>query len=175
MRNKLAKIYVTEMKRNKYMVYMAVDDYMYGLGIYKYAKSDETWKTCDVWLTEGQAQQHMYRSMVVGMARMGETIAELASGTLQEPVIWDVRGERTVCAVEINIIMERGLIVVQAPHTEWSVAIESGVIQNAHEAARELCLAGAPQWAAHYAITVMRRWDEIMKQREREAENGRES
>lgn len=71
MKNKLAKIYITEMKKNKYMVYMAVDDYLYGLGTYKYCKRDETWEVEDeILLTEGMAQRRMYRAMVIGMARI---------------------------------------------------------------------------------------------------------
>lgn len=171
MKNKLVKIYVTEMKKNKYMVYMAVDDYLYGLGTYKYYKKDETWEVeNDILLTEGMAQRRMYRAMVIGMARIGETIAELASGTLQEPLIWDVRGERTVCAVEVNINMERKLVTVEAPHANWCVSVKPEVMKNAHEAARELCLAGAPQWAAHFTMTVMKRWKKIMAQREQEVQ-----
>ena len=174
MKNKLAKIYITEMAKHKYMVYMAVDDYMYGLGTYKYVKSDETWEVEDeILLTEGMAQRRMYRAMVIGMARIGETIAELAAGILAEPIIWDVRGERTVCAVEVNINMERKLVTVEAPHADWCVSVKPETMQVAHEAARELCLAGTPQWAAHYVITVMRRWEKIMRQRELEQEVAR--
>lgn len=174
MKNKLAKIYVTEMGKRKYLVYMAVDDYLYGLGTYRYCKRDETWEVEDeILLTEGMAQRRMYRAMVIGMARIGETIAELAAGTLQEPMIWDVRGERTVCAVEININMERKLVTVEASHADWCVSVKPEVMKNAHEAARELCLAGTPQWAAHYVITVMRRWKKIMEQKELEQEVAR--
>ena len=162
MKNKLAKIYVTEMKKNKYLVYMAVDGYMYGLGTYRYYKKDEGWKVKgNGWMTEGQAQRQMYRAMVIGMARIGETIAELTAGTLQEPMIWDVKGERTVCAVDIRL--EEGLVPVEAPHSKWCVSIKQESMKNAHEAARELCLAGAPQWAAQYTITIMRRWKKIMR------------
>lgn len=171
MKNKLAKIYVTEMKRNKYMVYMAVNDYLYGLGTYRYCKRDETWEVEDeILLTEGMAQRRMYRAMVIGMARIGETIAELAAGILTEPIIWDVKGERTVCAVEVNINMERKLVTVEAPHADWCVSIKPEVMRVAHEAARELCLAGAPQWAAHFTMTVMKRWKKIMAQREQEVQ-----
>ena len=172
MKNKLAKIYITEMKKNRYLVYMAVDGYMYGLGTYRYYKKDEGWKVKgNGWMTEGQAQRQMYRAMVIGMARIGETIAELTAGTLQEPVIWDVKGERTVCAVDIRL--EGGLVTVEAPHSNWCVSIKQESMENAHEAARELCLAGAPQWAAQYAMTIMRRWKKMMEQKELEQEVAR--
>lgn len=173
MKNKLAKIYVTEMKKNRYLVYMAVDDYMYGLGTYRYYKKDEGWKVKgNGWMTEGQAQRQMYRAMVIGMARIGETIAELTAGTLQEPVIWDVKGERTVCAVDIRL--EGGLVTVEAPHSNWCVSIKQESMKNAHEAARELCLAGAPQWAAQYAMTIMKRWKKIMRQKAEQEVQGDE-
>ena len=169
MKNKLAKIYVTEMRKNRYLVYMAVDGYMYELGTYRYYKKDEGWEVKGSgWMTEGQAQRQMYRAMVIGMARIGETIAELTAGTLQEPMIWDVKGERTVCAVDIRL--DGSSVDVEAPHSNWFVSIKPESMKNAHEAARELCLAGAPQWAAQYAMTIMRRWKKIMRQRELEQE-----
>mgnify|MGYP004453836805 CR=1 FL=1 len=172
MKNKLAKIYITEMKKNKYMVYMAVDDYLYGLGTYKYCKRDETWEVEDeILLTEGMAQRRMYRAMVIGMARIGETIAELASGTLQEPLIWDVRGERTVCAAEIICDVTEACVCVQASYAcvNWCTNINKDTLQDAHRAAKDMCLGGVPHWAAYFAITTMKRWKKIMKQRKQEA------
>lgn len=171
MKNKLAKIYVTEMGRRKYLVYMAVDDYLYGLGTYTYHKKSDTWEMNDAMLTEEQAQRQMCRAMVIGMARMGETIAELAVGTLQEPVIWDVRGERTVCAAEITCDVKEACVCVQASYAcvNWCTNINKDTLQDAHGSAKDMCLVGVPHWAAYFAITTMKRWKKIMEQRKQEA------
>lgn len=176
MKNKLAKIYVTEMKKNRYLVYMAVDGYMYGLGTYRYYKKDEGWKVKgNGWMTEGQAQRQMYRAMVIGMARIGETIAELTAGTLQEPVIWDVKGERTVCAVEITCDVTEACVCVQASYAcvNWCTNINKDTLQDAHGSAKDMCLVGVPHWAAYFTITTMKRWKKIMSQRELEQEVAR--
>ena len=172
MKNKLAKIYVTEMRKNRYLVYMAVDGYMYGLGTYRYYKKDEGWEVKGSgWMTEGQAQRQMYSAMVIGMARIGETIAELTAGTLQEPMIWDVKGERTVCAAEISFGIEGACVCVQASHAciEWTANINRDDLEDAHRVAKDMCLVGVPHWAAYFAIAVMMRWKKIMRQRKQEA------
>ena len=176
MKNRLAKIYVTEMKENKYLVYMAVDDYLYGLGTYRYNEKGDTWKLKgDGYVTEGQAQRKMYRAMVIGMMRMGMIITELTAGTLVKPLVWKLRGERTMCATEININIEAVCVIVKGPHTEWGVAIDPAAMQDATKSTRELYLVGVPQWAAHFVMTTMRQWKKIIGQEEGEVQNGRAS
>lgn len=195
MRYTIAKIYVAEVNVNTYYIYMATHRKFYKLGVLDY------FERSDRWMDEGddkRSDEVMYElagAIANYMLSMADTVVDLTYYGMERAEIWDMRGDSTICAVTIELETSetRSDIYITGTYKPSPYWVATDKYMDQGDIVTELREQSGAHWAADYTISAIRHFGTVLKEqlaereqtwrqelesdkeKEQEAENGREN